>query len=368
MPVAHEGYPRSSATSLRAIGVIVSIVLALSLPSTATADAGIGIQPGRHITPGQLQILRSMTGSARPQMRPPAAGIRGRHFRNVYLRLPIAGASPYGYLQLSASLSDQGTWVSVATFRYDAESNSDQFFDWESRLPRGTVEIANNLSHISIHTGDGLGAMGSIDLDLSSSDHPLLSAYRCRTSGERLHTRIASHVSMDGTIDLSLGVASIPDPVQAISLRGVAQRVAYTGARCPQERRCYPYAGFAASDQGSLTGVFADRHGMIDVISDEVSWRQITLRWLSRYPYHAEPVTITHDAVTIDGDLATPFLDGIIVFSRAARPKERERGPCRFIDSRFAWDSGDLDVLWDTGSQSLAGPWSRAHTYRWRRP
>jgi hypothetical protein len=286
----------------------------------------------------------------------------------VYLFAPISGGSPYDELQIAAWVSDGGSWVGFATYRFDPDSNSGEFFLWDSRVPRGSVGIANDLSKVSIHTGDALGTMGSIDLDLSASRHRKHHVGRCRATGERLRSSIASRVKMSGDVELSLGLAGVPDPVHASSARGAARRTRYTGAHCPRdERRCYPYAGFGAWDETAETAVTFNRWGDVDVIHEDVSWRHDFLAWITRFGWEDPSVSITHDTATLDGDLTSPFLDGSLTFVRTGLPKERMRGPCRFIHSRFGWSSGTLDVLWDTGAVSLVGPWD-AQLYRWQRP
>ncbi len=345
------------------------MALAVLLLAPGNAVAFPRVRTGPNPAGADLRILRSRPSGLPGDLAPPGAG--GAHSRERYanLSIPVRAGSAYRRLQVVAWKTAEGTFLAVATYRFDATSNSNQFFERQFRVPPEAVDIANDLSRVSIHSGDALGNTGFYRPDLSDGKPIAHRTTKC--SGPECDSRPPSpggSVSC-GTVDLSLGIDTIPDPFQATAARGSAGRETFTGATCPHPRqRCYPYAGFGAWDKGAETSLLFDREGTVDVIREDTTWRSTSLSWFSRYPTSEQPVTITHDSVTFDGTLASPFLDGVLTFDRSGPPTERMWGPCRFIRVPFVWTSGILDILWDTGTQTLGGPWRRAQLYRWRRP
>jgi hypothetical protein len=345
------------------VSAAAAAIFLIAGPTVAMA----GTRSAPFLTRERSRLLRSIGGSRLPTLAPSSAGDAGGRERCVSIFVKVPGPSPYQRLQISAVEGSDGARIDVSTFRFDPATNGNQFFYWSFREPRGSVMIANDLSRISIHTGATLGSFGTIDLELASAGPLSKHAARCRSTGVRLNTRLTRRVRMSGVVDLTLGIATIPEPLRTTAGRGIALRTTFTGSTCPKERRCYPYAGFGARDGGDEVSVLFDRQGMVDIIRERESWRMRSIAWFSRYPYDLQPVSITHDTATLDGALASPFLTGGLRFDRAGPAQGRRRGPCRFIHAPFSWTSGTLDVLWDSGAQSLVGPW-KAQLYRWRRP
>jgi hypothetical protein len=275
--------------------------------------------------------------------------------------------SPYGSLWLTASEGERGTWLTFTTSRYDEPSNSEQWLDWSFRVPADAIDISNDLERISIHTGDALGSFGVVDLDMRDHHRERRRSLDCPETGERLNSSIRQMMSMQGQVGLSLGLSEMSGPFTGTEARGSARRVTFTGAACPRERRCYPGAAFGAIDDEIPVALSATRQGWIDIVTGQRSWAKVTVAWTMWYSLDGNPVTITHDAVTIDASTGTPFLDGSLAFERSGPPEERRWGPCRLIQVPFALTAGSLEFLWDTGTVTLDGPWE-ASLDRWRRP
>jgi len=349
-------------------GTVLIWILILHTASASSAAAGSKdpFHLGRMFRP-PARLIRQMPDIAGLHLRPPSRGDERERYRYVNVSLPIAGDSPYERLWIDASKGRHGSYLAFATYRFDEVSDSDQFHVWQFRVPRDAVEIANDLSRVSIHSGTNLGSLGSIDLDLTSTGRSHGEHHRCRATGERLDTVVGRRLRVSGEVALSLGIATVPEPLTSEGARGWGARITYTGARCPHERRCYPSGGFSAYDDSTDTWLSATRLGWIDVIREEATWRTWMVSWLSRYGYDGADVAITHDSVTIDGGAATPFLSGVIAFERSGPPERGSSGPCVRISVPRAWTSGTLDILWDTTPGSLTGPDLEAATTRYRR-
>ena len=244
-------------------------------------------------------------------------------------------------------------------------------YAWDRYVRSADVRVRRDLSDLSIHAGSSLGALGSIDVDLSSVSPPRRDIVRCPRTGKVLFASTEARGRVEGSISITPGLTGLSPEISATHARAYLGRVKFRTTPCPgQGSGCFARSELTAGDGATSVDVITPHRTTDPFVTLTRSGVQGPLRtsWsLGVIASGSDFLSRTPTSLTFDAASLGPRLSGSLSFDLTGGSASAG-ARCSKHSEHYVWAAGTVSALFDAGQVDLTGTGVRARFTRSRRP